>query len=167
MRGSPTVGVLFVTLLAGLGVAGAEPAMVKWDDVIGILQPGNLVGTGTGQVAGGGLPWTTQHGRAQVDLDKGRLRFDVKGLVLAGGNSIGTRSGIDMVKGTLVCDTNGSASGDSVLVDTDLVPLSPQGDAKFSGEVSLPSVCLSEADIAFLIRTAGGAWLAAGSVREP
>jgi len=31
---------------------------VEWRQIIGIIQPGNKVGSGTGQVAGGGQPWT-------------------------------------------------------------------------------------------------------------
>ncbi|HEX9444946.1 MAG TPA: hypothetical protein VGA73_12550, partial [Candidatus Binatia bacterium] len=73
------------------------------------------------------------------------------------------------VKGTLVCDTNGSAGGgNSELVDTPTVPLSLQGEANFSGNVGpLPAVCLTQPDIAFLIRGASGSWFAAGIVREP
>jgi hypothetical protein len=95
--------------------------------------------------------------------------------VLAGGNPIGTRADITAVKGTLVCDTNGSAGGgNSVVVQTSAVPLSLDGDALFSGNVdSLPSVCSSEPDLAFLIRIAGvngvsvnGPWIASGVVRK-
>ena len=57
--------------------------------------------------------------------------------------------------------------GNSVLVDTVLVPLSPQGDADFSGDVTLASVCQTEPDLAFVIRTGSGAWIANGSVRTP
>jgi hypothetical protein len=168
MRVLLTMGVMFTTVLVSLGSAGADPATVKWDDVTGIVQAGNLVGSGTGRITGGGQPWTTQGGKAQVDLRTGRLKFSVRGLVLAGGNSIGTPDGVNMVKGTLVCDTNGSAgTGNSVVVDTELVPLSPQGDADFAGDVALASVCQSEPDIAFVIRIGSGAWIANGSVRNP
>ena len=168
MRAFLTMGVMSATMLVTLGLARADSATVKWEDVIGIIQASNQVGSGTGRVTGGGQPWSTEGGKAQVDLRTGQLKFTVKGLVLAGGNSIGTPDGVNMVKGTLVCDTNGSAGGgNSVLVDTDVVPLSPQGDASFSGEVALAAVCQTEADIAFLIRTATGAWLAYGAVRTP
>ena len=168
MRALPTMSVMFAAVLVSLGSAAADPATVKWDDVIGIIQAGNQVGSGTGRITGGGQPWTTQSGKAQVDLRTGRVKFTVKGLVLAGGNSIGTPDAVNMVKGTLVCDTNGSAGGgNSVLVDTDLVPLSPQGDADFSGDVTLASVCQSEPDLAFVIRIGSGAWIANGSVRTP
>jgi hypothetical protein len=94
-------------------------------------------------------------------LEKGRVDFTTNGLAFAGGNAIGTPGTVLQVKGTLVCDTDGSASGgNSVLVDTPLVDLDDQGDARFGGNVGpLPPVCASESDIAFLIRTAGGRWI--------
>jgi len=163
-------------LLAGaLPALAADDSVVRWQDIIGIIQPGNLVGSGTGQVAGGSQPWSTLGGQAVVNLQSGHVEFTVHGLVLAGGNSIGTPDGITMVKGTLVCDTSGEASkppGNSQLVDTDAVPLSAQGDARFAGFVSLDPVCRSEPDIAFLVRivvptVAAGRWIANGAVRTP
>ena len=159
----------FVALWLFPGSVMAKEPIVSWEDIIGIIQAGNTVGSGTGKVTGPGQPWSTKQGSARVDLKKGMVKFHVQGLVLAGGNSIGTPDGVTEVKGTLVCDTNGSAGGgNSVLVDTDLVPLDDQGDAHFDGDVGdLPPACLTEPDIAFLIRTSGGAWLANGSVRKP
>lgn len=146
--------------------AFADSDGVRWREIIGIIQAGNTVGSGTGTVTGGLLPWHTTRGRAAVNLATGDLHFVVRGLVLAGGNFIGTRGDISQVKGTLVCDTTGTATGNSVLVDTELVPLSLQGDARFNGSVGpLPSACISSPNIAFLIRTAGGRWIANGSVR--
>ena len=142
---------------------------IRWADIIGIIQAGNPVGSGAGQVTGGGQPWSTTKGSATVNLNNGDIHFRVEGLVLAGGNGIGTRGAIAEVKGTLVCDTNGSAgAGSSTLVDTPLVPLSAQGDAEFHGSVGpLPGACLSEADIAFVVRNVGGNWIANGAVRRP
>lgn len=137
---------------------------VRWQSVIGIVQANNVVGTGTGAVTGGGAPWSTLDGRANADLAKGKISFDVHGLVLAAGNSIGTPGAVAQVKGTLVCDTDGSAGGSSVLVDTPLVDLDEQGDAQFNGKVTLPAVCASEPDIAFLIRVGAGRWIANGTV---
>jgi hypothetical protein len=140
---------------------------VEWRHVVGIIQAGNTVGTGTGKVTGGGAPWHTSGGSAEVDLTTGDVRFNVEGLVLAGGNSIGTPDGVTSVKGTLVCDTTGVLnSQNSTLVDTPLVTLSAQGNARFSGNVgTLPDACSSQPNIAFLIRTPGGAWIASGMVR--
>jgi hypothetical protein len=95
------------------------------------------------------------------------MDFAVRGLVLAAGNSIGTPGTVLEVKGTLVCDTNGSASGgvNSVLVDTPLVELDDQGNAQFHGNIGpLPAVCIGEPDIAFLIRTGSGRWIGNGAV---
>jgi hypothetical protein len=162
--------VLFGAWLALTSNGMAIPdQVIRWERIVGVIQPNNLVGSGTGQVTGGGQPWVTTDGRASVDLATGEVRFDLEGLVLVGGNNIGTRAGITQVRGTLVCDTDGSAgSGNSVLVNTPLVDLSAQGDANFAGNVGpLPGVCLTQPDIAFLIRNAGGSWLAAGVVRLP
>ena len=149
------------------GAVLAGDQHVQWSDVRGIVQPGTTVGTGSGKVTGGGAPWSTKEGRVEVNLDHGSINFDVRGLVLAAGNSIGTRDGVTMVKGTLVCDTDGSLTGDSALINTSLVPLDEQGDAHFEGVAAVfPSEC-SEPDIAFLVRTAGGAWIAFGAVRRP
>lgn len=168
---------LVISVVMGFLMAGwifptsvrAESPTVAWDDIIGIIQAGNLVGSGTGQVTGGGQPWSTKQGFAKVNLRTGMVKFLVQGLVLAGGSGIGTPGTIVQVKGTLVCDTNGSAGGgNSVLVDTELVPLSEQGDAEFVGDVGpLPGACLTEPDIAFLIRIPAGRWIANGAVRKP
>jgi hypothetical protein len=133
---------------------------LRWQSVIGIAAPNNVVGVGTGAITGGPTPWSTLGGHVNVDLTKSRITFDVRGLVLAGGNSIGTPGAVAQVKGTLLCDTDGSA-GDTFFVDTPLVDLSEQGEAQFTGRVSaLPAVCSTEPDVAFLIRVGAGKWIA-------
>jgi hypothetical protein len=174
-RGLPVVGfVLFGILVFGAVnlVHAKAPASssfgeneVEWRQIVGIVAPGNIVGVGTGKATGGGLPWHTSGGHAEVNLTNGNIRFDVDGLVLAAGNFIGTPDGVTSVKGTLVCDATG-VSGNSTLVDTPLVTLSAQGNASFRGSLGvLPAACTSQPNIAFLIRTGGGAWLASGMVR--
>ena len=103
-------------------------------ELLSALSAGNPVGN----IQGGGQPWTALGGRARVDLGTSRVNFDVQGLVLAGGNTIGTPDAIVQVKGTLVCD----AGVPNVTLDTALVPLSPEGDADFSGPIGpIPSTC--------------------------
>ncbi len=173
-----TVSIFMVNWLVGLSTSTAQATNVKWDQIIGIIQAENLVGSGTGQVTGGTQPWSTSGGFAIVNLGNGNIEFLVQGLVLAGGGGggvvIGTAGPVTEVKGTLVCNVTGP--GDSVLVDTVTVSLSPQGDAHFSGNIGSDpnfSVCVAEPnDIAFLIRivTPAGAadlWLANGAVRKP
>jgi len=147
--------------------ASADPgATVHWQSVVGIIQANNVVGTGAGAVTGAPGPWSALGGHANVNLNKGQVEFSIRGLVLAGGNSIGTPGAVLQIKGTLVCDANGSAPGGvSVLVDTPLVDLDDEGNARFDGNVGpLPAVCGSEPDLAFLIRTSGGRWIASGAV---
>ncbi len=160
-----TIGAAVAAVFSNAALADSSDT-ARWATVIGIMQAGNLVGSGTGQVAGGGQPWSTLGGHASIDLRSGRVDFEVRGLVLAGGNGIGTPAAITQVKGTLVCDTDGSAGGgNSVLVDTPLVALDESGDARFNGNVGpLPAVCSAESDIAFLVRISAGRWIANGAV---
>jgi hypothetical protein len=168
---------LFSTVLLTLAffTATAAAQTVSWKQIVGIIPANTPVGTGSGIVPGGFAPWTTTEGAARVNLRNGKIEFVVRGLVFAGGNTIGTPAPITQVNGTLVCDANGSAGGNSVLVQTPSVPLTSTGDAFFSGKVgSIPSVCLTEPDLAFLIRataTANGPippdkapWIANGAV---
>ena len=158
---------LVITALA-LGATQSAHAdqnnFARWESVIGIIQGGNVVGTGTGAVTGAPGPWSAQGGHVAVDLTHGKIQFDVHGLVFAAGNTIGNTGTVAQVMGTLVCDTNGSASANSIHVDTPLVDLDEEGDAHFSGGVSMPAVCATEPDIAFLIRLANGKWIANGTV---
>lgn len=163
---------LFRTLLCAASMAlmsatasARADNIAHWQSTAGLIQPGNTVGSGTGAVPGGAQPWTTSGGEAGVNLNNGDIGFRVRGLVFAGGNAVGTTGPINTVKGTLVCDTNGSAGGgNSVLVDTPLVPLSATGDAQFSGNLGALPIACSEPDIAFLIRIGAGAWIANGAV---
>ena len=171
------VHLLSISLVAlAFTAVTASAQTVSWRQIVGIIPAGNVVGSGTGTVPGGFLPWTTTAGAARVNLRNGEVQFSVRGLVFAGGApgiTIGTPGPITGVKGTLVCDVDGSASGgNSVLVETPSVRLSSTGDAAFSGRVGpLPAVCSSERDVAFLIRAsvfAGnsveGPWIANGAV---
>lgn len=182
-----TVSFFTLPWLLGLSTGTAQAQGVEWEQIVGIVQTGDVVGSGPTQ-AGSGLgsalgaaPWVTTGGRAKVNLGNGDVEFEVKGLVLAVGGSgaftglpIGATAGVTPVKGTLVCDLNGSAGGgNSTLVDTPAVDLNAQGGAKFIGNVGpLPGACVNEPDIAFLVRIVGpaafvGRWIAFGAVPIP
>jgi hypothetical protein len=148
-----TAGGFLTSIIASAAAADT----VRWQTIIGIQQAGNIVGN----ITGGGQPWTTTNGRAKVDLSRGRVDFEVDGLVLAGGNTIGTPGAINQVMGTLLCDPGGA----NVSINTPLVTLSPQGDAEFSGSVPpIPTTCTSSNTV-FLILIPQGRWIANGSVR--
>lgn len=164
-----TIGaaVLAAALVSPLQATAGEGGLLQWQTIVGIVQANNVVGSGSGAVIGGGQPWTTSGGHASVDLQSRQISFEVRGLVFAGGNTIGTPLPVTQVKGTLVCDTDGSAGGgNSVLVDTPSVPLDVDGDAQFNGTVAvLPAECLDNPDVAFLIRVPGlNRWIANGAV---
>jgi hypothetical protein len=88
--------------------------------------------------------------------------FEVRGLVLAGGNTIGTTDGVTTVEGTLVCGLTGTPTA----ISTPPVTLSALGDAEFSGTFSGSTApCTPSSGIAFLVTVpANGHWIANGSV---
>lgn len=165
-----------VVLVAALLAASAAAQTASWRQVVGIILSGNVVGSGTGAVPGGFLPWTTTSGSAHVNLQTGEIQFSVRGLVFAGaakGITLGTPGPVTAVKGTLLCDADGSAGGgNSVLVETPSVPLNATGDASFQGSLgTLPAVCSSESDLVFVVRASAfngnaveGPWIANGAV---
>jgi hypothetical protein len=140
---------------------------VRWETIIGTFfipatPPATGSGNTVGGIVGGGEPWSTLGGHAYVDLSSGTVDFEVKGLVLAGGNSIGTPDGVTQVIGALVC----SPASSPMVFNTPAVPLSAQGNAEFHGSFGpLPTVC-SAPNVAFLITTTATPphWLANGAV---
>jgi hypothetical protein len=154
------IAALAAVLLAAFASPSQAQNIVVWRAIIGIAQASNVVGG----ITGGGQPWSTREGEVLVELDNGFVVFEVRGLVLAGGNTIGTPGAVNQVKGTLVC---GPGSASPTVIDTPLVPLDAQGNAEFSGSFSSSTAGCSAMDVAFLVRTAGGAWIGNGSVRVP
>jgi hypothetical protein len=165
-----------ITSLAGgalLFVGLASPSLaddsglVRWKKIIGIEQAANVVGNAPNTATGGGQPWSTLDGSAVVNLADGVVDFEVRGLVLAGGNSVGTPDGVTNVVGTLVC---GLMPGETTtLIDTQPVPLSAQGNAEFFGTFNSSTGSCSATDVAFLVRNAAGTepWIGNGAVRVP
>jgi hypothetical protein len=152
------VAVAASALLMSAIASPASAQNVRWRTVIGVVQAGNVVGG----ITGGGQPWSTLGGNASVNLATARVEFEVRGLVLAGGNSIGTPGANTQVKGTLVCIVVGT----TVALDTVAVPLDSRGDAEFSGSIGpIPTTC-TPTNVAFLIRSVvNNNWFANGSVR--
>jgi hypothetical protein len=144
---------------------GSSSNSVRWKTIIGTFFIGATPGTSAntvGGIVGGGEPWSTLGGHAYVDLSSGVVDFEVDGLVLAGGNSIGTPGTVAQVIGALVC----SPASSPMVFNTPAVTLSGQGYAEFHGSFGpLPSVC-SAPNVAFLITTTASPphWLANGAV---
>jgi len=150
---------LYAAIVAALAVTGystasfADSDSVSWKRIIGIIQANNVVSG----INGGGQPWSTLGGEARVGLRTAHVEFEVRGLVLADGNTIGTPGAISQVKGIIVC-------GSGAVVDTPLVPLNAQGDTEFDDIVPGLSGCTP---VTFLIRIAADRWIANGAVRSP
>jgi hypothetical protein len=162
-----TLAIVSVVALLGSSapVLAGGGGKLAWKRIVGIATAGSIVGrresgedcnVGVDCVAGTPAPWTVTDGHAEVDLEKGRVAFSVRGLVIAADPTfanLGTTAVISMVKGTLVC--NDTEPGIPDLIDTDAVPLDAQGNADFHGRVDLPASCAAEPnDTVFLIRIA-------------
>ena len=91
--GTAALGAVF---LAAIASPSRAQDIVVWRAITGIEQASNVVGG----ITGGGQPWSAHEGEALVELTSGFVVFEVRGLVLAGGNTIGTPGAVNQVKGT-------------------------------------------------------------------
>jgi hypothetical protein len=161
-----TIGAaLLLAALSPSSMADDNGSSVSWETIVGTFYIGASPGASTntvGGIVGGGQPWSTLGGHAYVDLSSGIVDFRVKGLVLAGGNSIGTTGGITQVTGALVCSPGSSPT----VFFTTPVTLSAQGNAEFHGSFGSSLTGCSATNVAFLITTTASPphWLANGAV---
>ncbi len=163
-----------VTVLFLLGLfpllAMADDTLVQFKGGIGVHPVSNVAGTAnadgsfpnvTRNVVRGVNPagqlWVIADFRAEVKVD-GSIKIDGRGLLLAGGNAIGTNANA-RVFATLMCE----ATPPFVERNTDAagVPLEPNGDFRIDDILSpAPNGCASPV---LLIRNAANrAWFAAG-----
>lgn len=96
-----------------------------------------LVGIPTGGlslhgIAGGGVPWMIDSGKAKLFAD-GRLEVEVEGLLLLNGTNP-----IPHGRAIVTCSSVAVAS-------SPIVPFSPAGDAFVATQVELPDPCLAPA----------------------
>jgi hypothetical protein len=137
--------------------ASADESLVRFDGGIGSqpLRAGALTNDVNGTQPGG-RPWVIDRLTADVKVD-GRIRVDGRGLVLAGGNNVGT-SGGQSVRARLFC---GGVPHDTPT----LVPLEPNGDFRIDSQVT-PNPPFPCANPSLLIISAGGNWFAAGILKQ-
>jgi hypothetical protein len=147
----------------------ADDTLARFKGGIGVIPVSNvLVDATTGAITVNrnivrgvnppGQIWTIQDLDAKIKTN-GDITVDGKGLVLAGGNSVGRTTG-QMVFATLICEA--AAPFNPLSTDPTGVPLAPNGDFKIDDMLSSapPADCASPM---LLIRTAGsGNWFAAG-----
>lgn len=162
-----------VLLAVALVVASAIPALadeslVRFEGGIGVIPVSSAAGTQNANgtfpdvnrndvrgVPPGGQPWVTAGLSADVTLD-GRISVHGRGLLLAGGNGIGTNGG-QSVRAVLFCGTDAHSSG--------LVPLEPNGDFRID-DVLTPAPPDPCATPILLIVNGGGRWFAAGIPKQ-
>jgi hypothetical protein len=137
-------GIGVIPVSAGVVPAGQQPLtseVVNRNFVRGVPPPGQI--------------WVIAALKADVKTD-GRIKVKGKGLLLGGGNTIGTNAN-QSVRATLICEN----VANPVLHDTTLVPLEANGDFEIDDTLvpQPPAVCASPV---LLIRNPAGAWFAAG-----
>jgi hypothetical protein len=155
MNNALSACLLSVALSFPLAASAAEP-LVRFDGGIGSqpLRAGALTNDVNG-VQPGGRPWVISRLNADVKVD-GRISVDGRGLLLAGGNGIGT-NGNQSVRARLFCGL--------VTHDSGLVPLEANGDFRID-QVLTPIPVSPCANPVLLIVSAGGAWFAAGIPKQ-
>jgi hypothetical protein len=155
MKKTMSVCLLSLAVMAPLAATAAEP-LVRFEDGIGVqpLRSGPAPNVVHG-VNPGGIPWVISRLSADVSAD-GRIRVDGRGLLFAGGNTIGTAGG-QSVRARLICA--------GVAFDSELVPLDARGDFRIDGFLNPfpPSPCNTPV---LLIVNGGGNWFAAGIPKQ-
>ncbi len=145
-----------VVLALAVPVA-ADEGLLRFDGGIGVIPGPNGVANANvvRGVAPGGQPWVIARLTANVKMD-GRISVDGRGLLLAGGNGIGTNGG-QSVQAVLFCGPVATAVAHS----SALVPLAANGDFEIDAVLTPtpPSTCDNPV---LLIVSAGGRWFAAG-----
>ena len=134
------------TLVKFQGGIGATPAR---------LNAGVFVANDVFAVNPGGRPWVIKDLEATVKTN-GDIKVNGKGLILGGGNNVGTSGSGQQVQARLFCD--------GIAHNSDLVPLAPNGDFDIDDVLSPlpPTPCTAPV---LLIVSAGGNWFAAGIPR--
>jgi hypothetical protein len=161
---------LLVTLvpLTGAGFDDRADTLVRFKGGIGVDPISNVTVSGTTITASSntvrgvsppGQIWVIAGLTATVSVD-GRIRVSGRGLLLGGGNGIGTNGG-QSVFATLFCGPAASATASSTSVTG--VPLEADGDFTIKDVLSPapPNPCATPV---LLIQTTGGThpWFAAG-----
>jgi hypothetical protein len=85
-------------------------------------------------VVRGGVPWQLSRGEVRLRFD-GRLRVDVRGLVIPGN---GTTGPVHTISASLFCGADTTAAA-----TTPAVPISSTGNARLDARISLPAKCLA------------------------
>jgi hypothetical protein len=154
------LGLFLAALIAPAGNA-AEPLLsfsggIAVDPVSGIAAGAPVLNVVRG-VNPGGVPWHIDRLTANIDVN-GRINAAGRGLLLAGGNGIGTNGG-QSVHAVLFCGPAATATAHST--DPAGVPLAANGDFRIDGTLT-PAPPADCATPVLLIVSAANRWFAAG-----
>jgi hypothetical protein len=144
---------LFLGVIVPLtAAADRENSLVRFEGGIGSqpLRAGGAANLVQG-ISPGGAPWVISRLSATVKTD-GRISVNGRGLLLGGGNGIGTNAG-QSVRARLICG--------GIFHDSGLVPLEADGDFEIDDVLVPvpPNPCLNPVLLAV---STGGSWFAAG-----
>ncbi len=173
MRNKAWAYVLLAGIVAPLAAA-ADDSLLKFRGGVGVHPVANVAGTAnadgtfpavTRNIVRGVNPpgqiWVIADLRADVKGD-GRIKVKGRGLLLAGGNAIGTTAG-QSVFATLICE----ASPPFTLRNTNVAGVPLQADGDFHIDDVLTPAPVECASPVLLIRQVGGQnWFAAGFLKR-
>ena len=172
--------VLLATIAFALvNVQPAAAFEVSWRTIVGIEQPGNIVGSfsspptcpmnGNGCINGAGQPWSSiplAEPQVTIDTVTGTLSFKVKGLVVAGGNDVGdVPAELTSISVTLMCII--PPAGPNIIIGRKL-SINRLGDSAFTGKLdgAVPSSCVpSNMHLLIQANDTAGPWIANGASR--
>jgi hypothetical protein len=158
MRNKAVAAAVFAAAFGIAFQATADDRLVKFDGGIGVVpvRAGPLPNTVRGTNPGG-QPWVISRLSADIRTD-GRISVDGRGLLIAGGDSIGTNAG-QRVRAKFYCDAT------PFLSDVD-VALEPDGDFRLDGNLvgALPADCPSP--VLLIVSSGNGNWFAAGILKQ-
>jgi len=157
--GNRTAVLAVLALLALPMQANADDRLVRFDGGIGVVPVRTSGANLVRNVNPGGIPWVISRLTADVRTD-GRISVDGRGLLLGGGDNVGTNGGAT-VFARLFC-----GAGNGIQFDSQTVPLSADGDFRIDGQ--LPGLLQQtyERPVLLIVNSANPVWFAAGIPRQ-
>jgi len=147
----------------------ADDRLVRFDGGIGEIPVSSTTGTTTTAnvvrgVSPGGQPWVISRLSADIRTD-GHISVDGRGLLIAGGNSIGTNAG-QSVLARLSCQVPASNPATFTAHDSGAVALDAAGDFRIDDVLSPlpPEPCNNPALL--ILNGTGQRWFAAGIPKQ-
>jgi len=148
--------------LAFSAAAAADDRLVRFDGGIGEIPVSNTTTPNVVRnVPPGGQPWTISRLTADVRTD-GRISVDGRGLLLAGGNGIGTNGG-QMVVARLSCQLTATTFSSH---DTHPVTLDAAGDFRIDDVLSPPPPGSCSNPALLILNGTAQRWFAAGIPKQ-